>query len=99
MEGIGANGELKSIADIIKIDGSDLRNTIFKVGMSGPQYESQDSDANSNDDSAIKIKNLFVKIIVIKKSFCGAPAIVLFIRNMTDSVRKRLLKIYKFEQK
>ena len=56
-------------------------------------------DAGSNEDSVIKIKNLFVRILVIHKSFCGAPAIVLFIRNMTDSVRDRLLKIYRFEQK
>ena len=62
--------------------------------MNSPEFESQDSDSGSDEDSAIKIKNLFVKILVIKKTFCGAPAIVLFIRNMTDSVRKRLLKIY-----
>ena len=57
------------------------------------------ADSASIDDSAVQLGNLFVSLEIIRTTFCGTPAIVLFMRNMTDSVRKNLLKIYKAELK
>ena len=57
------------------------------------------ADSAPTEDSIVQLGNLFVSLEIIRTKFCGTPAIVLFMRNMTDSVRKNLLKIYKAEQK